>query len=61
MNTTVLLKAIYKLNASPIKLSMAVSQNQDKKIYNCMETQKTPKLQSNVVKEMELEESGSLS
>jgi len=42
---------MYRFNVTPIKLSMAFPTELEKKVFNCMETQKTQNSQSNLDKD----------
>ena len=48
---TILPNAIYRFSAIPIKLPMTFFTELEKKVYNYMETQKTPNSQSSLEKE----------
>lgn len=63
MNTTVLLKAIYKLNARLSNHQWQFSQNRDKTSLQFVWKHSRPQIATAIVRkrEMELEESGSLS
>ena len=51
VNVTILSKTIYRFNASPIKLPMALFTGLEQKIIICMETQKISNSQNNLEKE----------
>ena len=48
---TILPNAIYRFSAIPIKLPMTFFTELEKKVYNYMETQKTPKSQNSLEEE----------
>ena len=51
VKVTILSKTIYRFNASPIKLPMALFTGLEQKIIICMETQKISNSQNNLEKE----------